>query len=96
MACTTPWSDPFASTKSPASMAMSVPVPMAMPTFACLSAGASLIPSPTNATMPVFCSRSTCCALCSGKTLAMTCLMPTCCAIACAVRSLSPVIMTVV
>ena len=32
-------------------MATSVPVPMAMPTSACASAGASLMPSPTIATV---------------------------------------------
>ena len=37
---------------SAASMAMSVPVPMAMPTSAWVSAGASLMPSPTMATAP--------------------------------------------
>ncbi len=34
-------------------MAMSVPVPMAMPTSACAKAGASLMPSPTMATSPL-------------------------------------------
>ena len=34
----------------PASIAMSVPVPIAMPRSACASAGASLMPSPTKAT----------------------------------------------
>jgi len=38
------------STTSAASIATSVPVPMAKPTSACASAGASLIPSPTKAT----------------------------------------------
>ena len=41
-------------------MATSVPVPMAMPTSACASAGASLMPSPTMATfLPSACNRST-------------------------------------
>jgi hypothetical protein len=39
------------------SMAMSVPAPIAIPTSACISAGASLIPSPTIATRPSRCER---------------------------------------
>ena len=47
MAVTTPASDPETSVMSAASMATSVPVPMASPMSAAASAGASLIPSPT-------------------------------------------------
>ena len=43
----TPRTSPEMSVRSAASMATSVPVPMAMPTSACASAGASLMPSPT-------------------------------------------------
>ena len=50
MAVATPRRSPRISVTSPASMAMSVPVPIAMPTSACASAGASLMPSPTIAT----------------------------------------------
>ena len=42
----------FISTTSAASMATSVPAPMAMPMSARVSAGASLMPSPTMATLP--------------------------------------------
>ena len=38
------------STKSPTSTAISVPEDMTMPTFALARAGASFVPSPTNAT----------------------------------------------
>ena len=47
MAVGTPCRLPDISTTSAASMATSVPVPMATPTSACASAGASLMPSPT-------------------------------------------------
>ena len=51
MAVTTPRKEPPTSVTSAASIATSVPVPMAMPTSACASAGASLMPSPTIATV---------------------------------------------
>ena len=54
IASTTPRKSPDISTTSAASMATSVPVPIANPTSACASAGASLIPSPTNATLSPF------------------------------------------
>ena len=58
---------------SAASMATSVPVPMASPTSAWASAGASLMPSPTMPTRaPSACSRWTSPALCSGSTSART------------------------
>src|SRR5690625_4781125 len=56
-ALTIPRRSPDIRTTSALSMAMSVPVPMAMPTLAWARAGASLIPSPTNATLrPPCCS----------------------------------------
>ena len=75
-------------------MAMSVPAPMAMPTSAQVSAGASLMPSPTIATRPTFCKRRTTSALPSGRTPATTWSTPAACPTACAVRGLSPVIIT--
>ena len=58
------------SVTSAASMAMSVPVPIAMPTSACASAGASLMPSPTIATTgPSAWSRLISSTFCSGSTL---------------------------
>ena len=76
-------------------MATSVPVPMAMPTSACASAGASLMPSPTIPTIFFSCcKRLISPALSAGKTSAKTLVMPTCAATAAAVRWLSPVIIT--
>ena len=46
----------FIKTTSAASTAMSVPAPIAMPVSALVRAGASLIPSPTMATLQSFCS----------------------------------------
>jgi len=83
------------STMSALSMATSVPAPMAIPTSARASAGASLMPSPTMATLPVSASSRTCASLPSGRTPATTASVPTCCWMAEAVRSLSPVSMTV-
>ena len=62
------------STMSAASLATSVPVmPMATPMSACLSAGASLTPSPVMATTwPLDCSASTRRSFCSGVTRAKT------------------------
>ena len=71
------------SVMSLASMATSVPVPMAMPTSAWASAGASLMPSPTMATLrPSCCSSAISAAFCSGSTSATTRSMPTCAAMA--------------
>ena len=81
---------------SAASIATSVPVPMAMPTSACASAGASLMPSPTIAdtlASPAGALRPAS-ALSSGSTSARTRSMPTCAAMASAVRRLSPVSIT--
>jgi hypothetical protein len=80
---------------SDASIAMSVPVPMAIPTSAAASAGASLIPSPTMATTrPSLQSLSTSFALSSGRTSAKTFSIPACFAMKSAVRRLSPVNIT--
>src|SRR5215218_3184571 len=58
---------PETSVRSEASIATSVPVPIAIPRSACASAGASLTPSPTIATTsPASCSRRTSAALSPG------------------------------
>ena len=60
-------------------IATSVPVPMAMPTSAAASAGASLMPSPAIATRrPSACSRATSSALSCGRTSPCTSSMPSC------------------
>src|SRR5206468_4122126 len=75
-----------------ASIATSVPVPIASPRSACARAGASLTPSPTIATTaPVSWSRATTAALSAGRTSAITSSIPTSAATARAVSSLSPV-----
>ena len=62
---------------SAASMATSVPVPMASPMSAAARAGASLIPSPAIPTVrPSACRRRISAALCSGSTSASTRLHP--------------------
>src|ERR1039457_6456531 len=67
----TPFRSPRISVMEAASLAMSVPVPMAMPTSACASAGASLMPSPTMATfLPAACNFRTSANLASGSTSA--------------------------
>ena len=76
-------------------MAISVPAPIAMPTSARASAGASLIPSPTMATfLPCCCKRRISVSLSCGKTSATTRSAPTSFCMACAVRALSPVSIT--
>ena len=85
----------FMSTMSALSMATSVPAPMAMPTSARASAGASLMPSPTMATRPCSDRRRISRSLPSGSTPAMTSSAPTSRWMAAAVRSLSPVSITV-
>ncbi len=78
------------------SIATSVPVPIAIPTSACASAGASLMPSPAIATtLPAACSSATIRFLSSGETSACTSSMPIRRATACAVIELSPVSMTI-
>ena len=84
----------FISTISADSMATSVPAPMAIPTSARARAGASLIPSPTMATLrPCCCSSKTLRSLSWGSTSAITVSSPTCRRMASAVRALSPVSM---
>ena len=78
--------------RSEASIATSVPVPIARPRSAWASAGASLTPSPAIATTrPSACRRSTTAALSEGRTSAMTSSIPTSAATAWAVVRLSPV-----
>ena len=84
----------FMSTMSAASMAMSVPAPMAIPMSAEVRAGASLMPSPTMATLPFFFRRLMTASLPSGSTPAMTSSTPASAPMALAVRSLSPVSIT--
>ena len=77
------------------SIATSVPVPIASPTSAWASAGASLMPSPTIATTrPSACSRMITAALSWGSTSASTRSTPNCPAMAWAVWTLSPVNIT--
>ena len=82
------------STMSAASIATSVPAPMAMPVSARVSAGASLMPSPTIATLPNSFRRRISLSLPSGRTPAITSSTPAMRPIARAVRSLSPVSIT--
>ena len=84
----------FISTTSAASSATSAPAPMAMPTSARVSAGASLMPSPTIATLPRSRRRRISASLPSGSTPAITRSTPAAAPMARAVRSLSPVSMT--
>mmetsp|Transcript_4232 Transcript_4232/g.17152 ORF Transcript_4232/g.17152 Transcript_4232/m.17152 type:complete len:233 (-) Transcript_4232:2667-3365(-) len=85
------------STTSAASTATCVPPANATPTSAFASAGASLTPSPTIATLwpPARCNDATTAALSAGSTPAVTwaASMPTCLATASAVCSWSPVSM---
>ena len=77
------------------SIATSVPLPMAMPTSACTRAGASLMPSPTIATiLPSDCNLRTTATLSWGSTSASTRSTPSSRAIAWAVWALSPVSIT--
>ena len=75
-------------------MATSVPAPMAMPVSARVRAGASLMPSPTMATLPDSCSLRMTASLPSGRTPAITSSTPACLPMASAVRWLSPVSIT--
>ena len=82
----------FIKTTSAASIATSVPAPIAIPTSACARAGASLIPSPTIPTRrPRACISLTFSAFCPGWTSANTFLMPSALATKFAVPWLSPV-----
>ena len=90
-AVTTPRRSPRIRVTSDASIATSVPVPIAIPTSAWASAGASLRPSPTIATRrPCFCSFLTKSAFCDGNTSATTSSMPTSLATAAAAFFESP------
>ena len=84
----------FISTTSAASIATSVPAPIAIPTSAFVRAGASLIPSPTIAVLPSNFNFSMMLAFPSGKTPAITSSTPACLPIASAVFWLSPVSIT--
>ena len=88
-------SELFTRTISAASMAISVPAPIAIPMFALVSAGASFIPSPTIMTFASSMSSLTTFSLPSGSTPAITLSTPTWAPIAFAVLSLSPVSMTI-
>ncbi len=92
---TMPLRSPLTRVNPALSIATSAPVPMAMPTSACASAGASLTPSPAIATLrPSACSSLIMRALSSGSTSARISSIPSRPATARAVRSLSPVAMT--
>src|SRR6266508_1592436 len=94
MAVATPSRPPPSRVRSLASMATSVPLPMAIPRAAWTSAGASLTPSPTIATvLPWACRRAISPTLSAGMTSASARSMPTLAAIAAAVVWLSPVSM---
>ena len=75
-------------------MAMSVPAPMAIPISALVSAGASLIPSPTMATFPCSFKERITLSFPSGRTPAITSSTPAWAPMALAVCSLSPVSIT--
>ena len=90
-----PRKSPFTRVTPALCMATSVPVPMAMPTSAAASAGASLMPSPAIATLrPLAISALTCAALSSGSTSAMASSIPSLRATASAVLRESPVSIT--
>ncbi len=94
-ASTTPRRSPRIRVMSEASMAISVPVPRAMPTSAWARLGASLRPSPTMATRrPSAWSFLISRTLSPGLSSDMTLSMPAFAAMASAVRLLSPVSMT--
>ena len=85
----------FISTISAASIATSVPAPIAIPKSALVKAIASLMPSPTIATFPNSCSFLMTSSLPSGRTSAITKSTPASFAIASAVFFRSPVNITV-
>src|SRR3990167_2461619 len=90
-----PRKSPFTSVTWPLFMATSVPVPIATPTSALASAGASLMPSPAMATMcPSFWSLSTSASLSAGLTSPCTSSMPSLAPTALAVVRPSPVAIT--
>ena len=91
-----PRRSPFTSVTLALCIATSVPVPMAIPTSAWASAGASFTPSPAIATFrPSPCRRLITAIFCSGSTSASTSVMPSRRATASAVARLSPVSMTI-
>src|SRR5213594_1813240 len=93
---TMPRRSPFINVMPAFSIATSVPVPMAIPTSAAASAGASLIPSPAIATMwPCSRSRLTILLFWCGRTSASTFSIPSCFAMDFAVASKSPVSITI-
>ncbi len=84
-------SPPSSRTTSAVSSATSVPPRSEMPTSATASAGASLMPSPTIATLrPSALRRRTTSAFCSGRTSPMASSMPQVRAMACTGASASP------
>ena len=86
---------PFTRVTPALSIATSVPVPMAMPTSAAASAGASLMPSPAMATtFPSARRRFTASALSAGSSSARTSSMPSSAPTFSAAALLSPVSMT--
>ena len=86
---------PPVSVMSATSRATAVPCPMAIPTSASESAGASFTPSPTIATVrPSAFRRSTNACLSSGSRFASNSVTPASAAMRAAVRSLSPVSIT--
>ena len=88
---------PFTSVRCALLIATSVPVPIAMPTWALARAGASLMPSPAMATtLPSFCRRSTSASLPCGVTSPNTSSMPSWRATERAVLRPSPVAMMTV
>src|SRR5215207_4750910 len=90
-----PVRSPLSSVTPALSMATSVPVPIAIPTSAAASAGASFTPSPAMATTrPAVLYRCTTALFWSGRTSASTSSIPRRRATALAVVQLSPVSMT--
>ena len=75
-------------------MAISLPLPIAIPISALAIAGASLIPSPTMATGPCSWYIFTFSSFSCGRTSAIICVIPAIFPISLAVLSLSPVSMT--
>ena len=93
IAVTIPCKSPEIKVISLAAIATSVPVPMAIPKSACANAIASLMPSPTMATIfPFFCKYSIFSAFSWGRSAAKKRRIPNSLAIASAVSRLSPVI----
>ena len=94
MAAATSFSELFIRTTSAASMAMSVPAPIAIPTSARVSEGASLIPSPVMHTFPISCRSRIISSFPLGISSGTRCSIPASLARCAAVRLLSPVSIT--